>query len=145
MLSSQVDIGVTPGKPHHKPFLRLAPIAPAPNAAGKIGWQVIAQPPRALGEDLGFVRADFLLQLAKCGLPRGLASIDPALRHLPSRQPRHIDPSGDKNFALPVEQHDPDSRTIAKGLRLSRGHPEPRAQLMTRPLNKAMPRSMSTA
>ena len=78
------------------------------------------------------------------------ARVDSALRHLPGRQHRHVDASADKHLArarfnsmMPTPGRYPGvvaRHTNAREAALARGR-----QFTTRPLNSAMPRSMSTA
>src|SRR5205814_4862258 len=54
---------------------------------------------------------------------RRLAGVDPALRHLPRRQPgRHVDAPADKDQALGVEQHDADAGPIKPQLAVGQAH-----------------------
>ena len=117
-----VDIAVLAGKAHREPFLPLAAIAPAPRFAGKLGRQVVVQPARGFAENFGLVGADLLVQFAQRGLARGLAGVDPALRHLPGREPRrHADAAPDKHQALPVHQHDADPGAVGTAIRCREG------------------------
>src|SRR5271165_2775660 len=85
MVGREVDIRVASGKAHDEPSLPLAAIAPAPHPTCELRRQVVFQPGAALPEDLGLVGANLLLEFAQRRLQRGLARVDPTLRHLPGR------------------------------------------------------------
>src|SRR5581483_7005243 len=108
----EVDVRVATQKAHGKPFLALTAIAPAPEAAGDVGRHPVAEPARALGDDLRFVGADLFVELAHRGLPRGLALVDAALRHLPIVA-GDVDAAPDEDAVRAVEQHDADAGAIA--------------------------------
>src|SRR5579862_217366 len=142
MLGGDVNIDIFSGKPHRKPDLFLAAKPPTPHLSGDLDRQVVAVQDPALADDLGLVGADFFAQLAQSRLARRLAGVDPALRHLPGGQPRrHVDAAAGKDAAVAVDQDDADPGTVF-GERIVGGR---NAQFTTRPLNSAIPRSMSTA
>src|SRR5438552_4191659 len=116
MLSSEVYVAVATGEAHEKPFLPLAVVAPTPHPSGELDRQIVLQPAPALRHELGLAGADLLLQFPQCCLTRSLARVNPALRHLPRRHSRHIDPAGDEHLAPTVQQHNSDSRAIAEHL-----------------------------
>ena len=127
MLGGEVYVAVPAGEAHEKPFQALAPVAPAPYAAGEFDRQIVMQPAPALPDDLGLAGADLFLQLPQGRLTRGLARLDAALRHLPCRHRRHVEAAGDEHLSQRVEQHDADRRTIAERLSALIGllHPVP--------------------
>ena len=83
MLRRGIDIGIAAGEAHQKPLLALAAPAPAPHARDNVHGQIVMQPAFRLGEDIGLVGADLLLELAERGLARALAGIDAAVERLP--------------------------------------------------------------
>jgi ribokinase len=151
MLGREVDFGIAAGKAHRKPFLTLAAVAAAPHMAGDLPGQVVMVPEAALGEYFGLVGADLLGELAQRRLARRLAGVDAALRHLPGGEAgRHIDAPPHKDETGRIDQHDADPRPVGLQFALGEAHPTGRCrrrpgQFTRRPLNRAMPRSMSTA
>ena len=99
MLGGEVYVAVPAGEAHDKPFLALAPIAPAPHAAGEFDRQIVVQPTPAFADDLGLGGTDLFLQFSQSRLARGLARVDPALRHLPCRHCRHVAAAGDEHLS----------------------------------------------
>src|SRR5260370_9553132 len=83
MPGGEVDVAILAGEAHGEPFLHLPAIAPVPDTAGGALRYVLAQPPRAFGEELRLVGARLLLELAQRPGARGLAAVRAALRHLP--------------------------------------------------------------
>src|SRR5690349_2279692 len=118
MLGGEVYVTVPAGEAHDKPFLPLTPVAAAPYTSGEFDRQIVLQPAPAFPDDLGLSGADLLLHFSQCRLERGLARVDPSLRHLPCRQGRHIEAASDEHLSQCVEQHNADSRTIAERFRV---------------------------
>src|SRR6185312_8454545 len=114
VVGGEVDIAVAPLEPHREPFLFLPGIAPAPQPSAQLIGQLVGQPGLGFCDDRGLVGAGFFLELAKRGVARRLAPVDPALRHLP-RFFFLIDAAADKNLAIAIQQHDADAPPIAGG------------------------------
>src|SRR5437763_9742171 len=100
MLGGEVYVAVPAGEAHDKPFLPLAPVPPAPYAAGEFARQIVVQPTPAFAYDLGLGGADLFRQFSQSRLARGLTRVDPALRHLPCRHGWHVEAAGDERLSL---------------------------------------------
>src|SRR5207302_2857024 len=99
MLGGEVYVAVPAGEAHDEPLLALAPVPPAPYAAGELDRQIVVQPNPAFADDLRLGGTDLFLQFSQSRLARGLTRVDPALRHLPRRHRRHVAAASDEHLA----------------------------------------------
>src|SRR5215471_18837941 len=113
MLGANVDVAVSPKKPHRNPFLPLTAIAPMQRDAEEVLRQIIREPFLHLAERLGLARADFLFELAKGRFHRLFAFVDAALWHLPAFDGL-VDAAPDEYETIAIDQHHAYARPVGE-------------------------------
>ncbi len=107
VLGVEVHVVVAAQEPRQEPVLHLAlPLSP-PQLFAPFAGKVVTKPLGVFGDFLDQCRRDsrLFLQLAKRSGPRFFTVVDPALWHLPGIL-GVIDPRGDEDLAVAVEEHD---------------------------------------
>lgn len=122
VFGGNLDVAVLALEAEEEPFLLLPAILAAPDAAQKIGRQVIGHPAMGLGDGVHKITCDagFFHQLTEGGGFRGFALVDPALWHLPGGRGA-VEPLAREDHATSVDQDDTGAGAVGQGFGIDGG------------------------
>src|ERR1700756_5357179 len=113
-----IDLIVLAGEAHREPLLPLAAVASLPGAPGDRARNIVGEPLADLAELLDRADAGLFVELALGGLPKILAGVDAALRHLPDMGfVDMLDAAGastDEDQPALVDQHHADAGPVGQ-------------------------------